>query len=69
VNFTAYRSRFRMPYNIASKGENMWYSWNYRNIHFVSISTETDFGGSPEVRASSRTSAASDKFVVFRCSY
>lgn len=46
INFTVYNSLFRMPgYNDQTKPHSMWYSFNYGNIHFVSISTETDFPG------------------------
>eukprot|EP01087_Luapelamoeba_hula_P008112 TRINITY_DN2011_c0_g1_i1.p1 TRINITY_DN2011_c0_g1~~TRINITY_DN2011_c0_g1_i1.p1 ORF type:complete len:443 (+),score=71.85 TRINITY_DN2011_c0_g1_i1:1274-2602(+) len=41
-NFEVFNQRFRMP---SDKGNNMWYSFNYKNIHFVSMSTETDFPG------------------------
>jgi len=48
ANFTAYRYRFKMPTNVASTGENMFFSFNYMNTHFVSVNTETDYVGSPE---------------------
>jgi len=51
-NFTAYRHRFRMPCDESGGTENMWYSFNYGQAHFVSISTETDFPGSPEGQGS-----------------
>ena len=42
-NFSAYNHRWRMP-SASSKGvQNMWYSFNYGLVHFVSINTETDF--------------------------
>ena len=47
-NFSAYTARWKMP-SASSKGvANMWYSWNYGPIHFVSINTETDFPGATE---------------------
>jgi hypothetical protein len=51
-NFTAYNARFKMP-SFASggatgHGRNMWYSFNYGNVHYVVIDTETDFPGAPE---------------------
>eukprot|EP01060_Flectonema_neradi_P033330 TRINITY_DN5578_c0_g1_i1.p1 TRINITY_DN5578_c0_g1~~TRINITY_DN5578_c0_g1_i1.p1 ORF type:complete len:470 (+),score=101.07 TRINITY_DN5578_c0_g1_i1:66-1412(+) len=47
-NFSAYNARWHMPAE-ASKGvANMWYSWNYGPIHFISINTETDFPGAAE---------------------
>jgi hypothetical protein len=53
-NFTAFRKRFIMP--SAPSGaldkqgrpvENMWYSFDVGGVHFVSISTETDFPHAP----------------------
>eukprot|EP01038_Epipyxis_sp_PR26KG_P011236 gene11236-15077_t len=47
-NFTAYNDRFRMP-SPESKGTlNMHYSFNYGNVHFITIDTETGFPGAPE---------------------
>jgi len=47
-NFTAYRTRFHMPYAESGAVNNMWYSFDYGPVHFISISTETDFSGAPE---------------------
>ena len=47
-NFTAYRARFNMPSLPSGGVDNMWYSFDYGLVHFVSISTETDFPGAPE---------------------
>lgn len=44
LNFTAFNSRFKMPSN---GSKNMWYSFNFGPIHFVSINTETDYPGAP----------------------
>ena len=44
-NFTAYNSRFNMPSKESNGTLNMWYSFNYGNVHFVSIDTETGFPG------------------------
>ena len=50
-NFTAFRNRWRMPSveSGASSGEhhNVWYSFSVSNVHFVSISTESDFPHAP----------------------
>lgn len=44
ANFNYYNIRFRMPLNNGTQqGHNMWYSFDYGNVHYVSISTETDF--------------------------
>eukprot|EP01087_Luapelamoeba_hula_P023788 TRINITY_DN881_c0_g1_i4.p1 TRINITY_DN881_c0_g1~~TRINITY_DN881_c0_g1_i4.p1 ORF type:complete len:467 (+),score=57.41 TRINITY_DN881_c0_g1_i4:108-1403(+) len=40
--FNVFNYRFKMP---SDNDYNMWYSINYKNIHFVSISTETDYPG------------------------
>jgi len=47
-NFTAYRNRFRMPYQESGGSNNMWYSFDYSYVHFVSVSSETDYPNSPE---------------------
>ena len=47
-NFTAYRTRFRMPWAESGGVNNMWHSFDYGLVHFISISTETDFAGAPE---------------------
>jgi len=47
-NFTAYRNRFRMPWQETGGVENMWFSYNYGNMHFTNIDTETDFPHAPE---------------------
>lgn len=47
-NFTAYRYRFRMPYEESGAINNMWYSFDYGQVHFISFSSETDFPGAPE---------------------
>jgi len=48
TNFTAYRTRWRMPSDESGGTQNMWHSFDYGPIHFVQISTETDFPGAPE---------------------
>ena len=47
-NFTAYLTRFRMPWPESGGVNNMWYSFDHGMVHFVSISTETDFPGAAE---------------------
>jgi len=51
-NFTAYRHRYRMPYEESNGPDNMWYSFNYGPVHFVSIDTETNYPNSPEGQGS-----------------
>jgi len=47
-NFTAYNKRWHMP-SASSKGvNNMWYSFDYGLVHFVSINCETDFATAEE---------------------
>lgn len=49
-NFTAFRHRYHMPHE-ASQGslDNFWYSYDYGNIHWVSVSSEHDLEeGSPQ---------------------
>jgi hypothetical protein len=47
-NFTAYQNRFRMPGAETGGVGNMWYSFDYGLVHFVSFDGETDFANSPE---------------------
>jgi len=47
-NFTDFRYRFRMPYVESGAINNMWWSFNYSNIHFIMMDTETDFPDAPE---------------------
>mmetsp|Transcript_6944 Transcript_6944/g.16943 ORF Transcript_6944/g.16943 Transcript_6944/m.16943 type:complete len:218 (-) Transcript_6944:1842-2495(-) len=42
-NFTAYNTRWRMPSRESGGVMNMWYSFNYGNVHFVNLDAETDF--------------------------
>eukprot|EP00339_Tiarina_fusa_P018157 CAMPEP_0117042574 /NCGR_PEP_ID=MMETSP0472-20121206/29639_1 /TAXON_ID=693140 ORGANISM="Tiarina fusus, Strain LIS" /NCGR_SAMPLE_ID=MMETSP0472 /ASSEMBLY_ACC=CAM_ASM_000603 /LENGTH=378 /DNA_ID=CAMNT_0004753849 /DNA_START=113 /DNA_END=1246 /DNA_ORIENTATION=- len=46
-NFTTYKEKFRMPGNESGTGTNMFYSFDYYNIHFVAIDTESDYPGAP----------------------
>lgn len=48
VNYTYFRDRFRMPHQQSGSNTNMWYSFDYSLVHFVSLSTETDYPGSPD---------------------
>lgn len=41
-NFTAYRNFWDMPGKASGGVDNMWYSFDYGPVHFVSINTETD---------------------------
>jgi 3',5'-cyclic AMP phosphodiesterase CpdA len=53
-NFTAFRRRFVMPSRASGavdeagrSVENMWYSFEVAGIHFVSVSTESDYHKAP----------------------
>lgn len=46
-NFTAYNGRFRMPSPETGGVLNMHYSFNFGNVHFISIDTETGYPGAP----------------------
>jgi len=52
-NFTAYNARWRMPgFDAPQKSRphangNMWYSFTYGNIRFISINTESDYPNAP----------------------
>jgi hypothetical protein len=48
-NFTAYENRFHMAGEKNNGGVgNMWYSFDYGLVHFVSINGETDYANSLE---------------------
>ena len=49
-NYTAFNHRYKMPH-VKSKGnENYWFSYDYGNVHVVSISTEECFdAGCPQM--------------------
>ncbi|KAE9144721.1 hypothetical protein PF006_g10378 [Phytophthora fragariae] len=49
-NYTAYNTRFKMPYEESSGALNMWHSFDHGPIHFTSISSETDYPGAPTNR-------------------
>merc|ERR1711871_109429 len=49
-NFSAFNHRWSMP-SVESGGHrhsNMWYSFNFGAVHYVSLNTETDFPGAGE---------------------
>ena len=47
-DFVDFKYKFEMPGNENGSNTNMFYSYNYQNVHFVSISTETDYPNSPK---------------------
>ena len=47
-NFTSYRERFRMPARESGAVNNMWFSFDYGLVHFISIDTEVVYPNSPE---------------------
>eukprot|EP01039_Chlorochromonas_danica_P007657 gene7657-8462_t len=47
-NFSAYNGRFRMPSQESGGVLNMHYSFNYGNVHFISLDTETGYPGAAE---------------------
>jgi len=48
ANFTAYQARWQMPSKESGGVLNMWYSFDYGNVHFISMNSETDFDNAPE---------------------
>jgi len=46
-NFSAFNTRWRMPFKESGSRSNMWYSYDYGSAHFISINSETDFDGAP----------------------
>eukprot|EP00300_Choanocystis_sp_HF-7_P025867 c2815_g1_i1.p1 GENE.c2815_g1_i1~~c2815_g1_i1.p1 ORF type:complete len:481 (+),score=78.24 c2815_g1_i1:128-1444(+) len=47
MNFSTYLYKFSMPWQAAGALNNMFYSFDYGPVHFVAISTETDYPGYP----------------------
>jgi len=53
-NFTGYVNHWRMPSDVATQAKNnpgvgnMWYSYDYGMVHFVSYDTETDIPNAPD---------------------
>mmetsp|Transcript_3187 Transcript_3187/g.4798 ORF Transcript_3187/g.4798 Transcript_3187/m.4798 type:complete len:500 (+) Transcript_3187:76-1575(+) len=47
-NFTAFNTRWHMPFESSNASSNMWYSFNYGLAHFIVINSETDFTDAPE---------------------
>lgn len=47
MNFTTFKTKFRMAGQESGTGTNMFYSFDFQNVHFISISTESDYPGSP----------------------
>jgi acid phosphatase type 7 len=47
-NFSAYNKRWRMPSDKSGGVANMWYSFNYGLVHYITINTETDWASAPE---------------------
>ena len=45
-NFSALNRNYQMP-GYSLRGHNMWYSYDLGPVHFVSISTETDYPSAP----------------------
>lgn len=52
MNFTSYRTRFHMPPRVGQTDnydlQNMFHSFDYGLMHFISIDTEASFPGAPE---------------------
>ncbi|KAF4034699.1 Iron/zinc purple acid phosphatase-like protein C [Phytophthora infestans] len=46
-NYTAYNSRFKMPYEESGGALNMWHSFDHGPLHFTSLSSETDYPNAP----------------------
>jgi len=47
-NFSAFNTRWAMPYRLSGGSSNMWYSFNLGPLHIVSLNTETDWPGAEE---------------------
>ena len=47
-NVTSYLQRYRMPYAESGAVNNMWFSFDYGLVHFISIDTEVNIPVGPE---------------------
>jgi len=48
ANFTVYNAKFAgMPGKQSGSNTSMWWSFDYANIHFIALSTETDYPDAP----------------------
>lgn len=47
-NFSAYNTRWSMPYAESHGTSNMWYSFNLGAAHLIALDTETDWDGAEE---------------------
>ncbi|CAH2352770.1 hypothetical protein CLIB1423_08S00694 [[Candida] railenensis] len=43
TNFTGFKNHWNMPGDLSGGAGNMWYSFDYGLVHYVSYDTETDF--------------------------
>lgn len=49
-NYTQFTNRYKMPYEKSKGNGNYWFSYDYGNVHIISISTEESFDvGSPQM--------------------
>lgn len=62
-NFSAYNTRFRMPFEASGSTTSMWYSFRYGSIHFCNIDTETDFAGAPLDEVASKNGGFGDQLA------
>lgn len=46
-NFTAYNTRFHMPWGPSRTSSSMWYSYDYGRVHFVNLNSETNYVNAP----------------------
>ncbi len=46
-NFVVYNHRFMMPGSTSGAQKSMYYSFDYSNVHFISLSTETSYPDAP----------------------
>lgn len=48
TNFTGLNNHYRMPSQESKGLKNMWYSFDYGQVHFIQYNSETDFPNYPE---------------------
>jgi hypothetical protein len=61
ITFAAFTARFAMPAANSGGNQNLWFSYDYKNVHYISVSTEHDYSeGSPQWTWAAADLAAAD---------
>ena len=66
-NFVVYNHRFMMPGSTSGAQKSMYYSFDYSNVHFVSLSTETSYPDAPFGSTVTLLARSLARVVCVRC--